>query len=65
MSTTAAKIAAMEEALGQGILTVTYNGRTTTYKSTDDLIKAITYFRQRTRSTPGYKIDKLVSSKRD
>jgi hypothetical protein len=45
MSTTAAKIATLEEALASGVLTVESEGERITYRSRTDLMGAIDYFK--------------------
>lgn len=40
MAFTTAQLDAIETAIGQGVLTVTYNGMTTTYRNMTDLVKA-------------------------
>lgn len=58
------QITALETALANGTLTVSHKGRTTTYKSTQDLINALNYFKK--QSSPGlrFKISKLTTSSR-
>lgn len=53
MSDPAAAIAALEEALASGELTVEVEGKKTTYRSAADLKAALSYFRGQA-SAPGY-----------
>ena len=41
----ATSITALEEAMAEGALTVTINGKTVTYRSIEDLRSALEYFR--------------------
>lgn len=43
MSTPAERIAKLEQALGNGVLTIESDGERITYRSTSDLIRAINY----------------------
>lgn len=43
MAFTAAQLQALKDALASGELTVTYDGKTVTYRSIDDLKEAIAY----------------------
>jgi hypothetical protein len=64
MSTTAEQIAALESALASGVLTVSYNGRSTTYRSAADLVAAINYFKRQQISAsarPGFKVTKFTN----
>jgi len=45
MTDYAAKILALEDAVGSGELTVEANGERVTYRSMSDLLAALTYFR--------------------
>lgn len=47
-----AAILALENALASGELTIDYAGRRTTYKSQDDLIKALDYFKRQKLGVP-------------
>jgi hypothetical protein len=50
----AAKIAALEEAVASGELTIKSDGREVTYRSMDDLMRALAYCRSRqTQASPG------------
>jgi hypothetical protein len=51
-SDVAAMISALETALGSGELTVEYAGRRITYRSSDELIAALNYFKQRLNGVP-------------
>lgn len=47
MSDHSARIAALEEAVASGELTIKVDGKETTYRSMDELLKALRYFRGR------------------
>lgn len=47
MSTTAEKIAALEDALGKGVLEVRYDGQSVRYQSVADIKSALAYFREK------------------
>lgn len=53
MTDHSAKIAALEEAAASGELTIKVDGKETTYRSMDDLLKALRYFRGREAGTTG------------
>lgn len=45
MTDHSARIAALEDAAGSGELTIKVDGKETTYRSMDDLLKALRYFK--------------------
>jgi len=47
-----AAIDALEQALASGELTIEYAGRRVTYKSQDDLLKALEYFKRQKLGVP-------------
>lgn len=53
MTDYAARITALEAAVGQGVLTVETDGQRVTYRSMDDLLKALTYFRAQAAQAGG------------
>jgi len=53
MTDHSAKIAALEEAVASGELTIKVDGKETTYRSMDDLLKALSYFRDREARSSG------------
>lgn len=48
-----AKIAALEEAVGSGELTIKVEGRETVYRSMDELLKALAYLRGQQAAASG------------
>lgn len=46
------QIAALEAALASGELSVEYNGRRVTYRSTEDLVAALNYFKRANAGVP-------------
>lgn len=50
----AAAVVALEEALSSGELTVEYNGRRVTYRSTTELVEALNYFKRASAGAPAF-----------
>lgn len=53
MSDHTARVAALEDALASGELTIKVEGKETTYRTAADLLKALTYFRDQQRIASG------------